>query len=225
MSLRGIGSRGPGGLSTGALTGRHAGMARKIEAFFQAICSCFFSPAPGKRMAQIIARLYNGIGLSERVVLNAFRHHRLLRASARWGRRRVLPCSTPFGITDYCAQNPVLARTLGFGAQRLSASQIIAHTRKGPKTQFCKVLNAFRHHRLLRLGDGPWPLLISMCSTPFGITDYCATLSGAISALGNGAQRLSASQIIAPDIAQREVVHIEQCSTPFGITDYCARCV
>ena len=46
LSLRGIGvSRGPGGLSIGALTGRHAGMARKIEAFFQAICSCFFSPA------------------------------------------------------------------------------------------------------------------------------------------------------------------------------------
>ena len=51
MSLRGRGSRGPGGLSTGARTGRNAGMARKIEAFFPAICSCFFSPAPGTARA------------------------------------------------------------------------------------------------------------------------------------------------------------------------------
>ena len=88
------------------------------------------------------------------VVLNAFRHHRLLRMIVEriaWGEPK-LKCSTPFGITDYCAST--------------SASRTIL---------IVSVLNAFRHHRLLRWRKlMPSAISALVCSTPFGITDYCA---------------------------------------------------
>ena len=62
-------------------------------------------------------------------------------------------CSTPFGITDYYAES-------------------IGRSRRE-----CEVLNAFRHHGLLRYL--PFPYLTveqKLCSTPFGITDYYAGL-------------------------------------------------
>ena len=143
-------------------------------------------------------------------MLNAFRHHRLLRDLSRlcittvYG--GILKCSTPFGITDYCARQLRSTRRRWMSAQRLSASQIIARPRRLPQVSLsasrldlqvlnafrhhrllrsasdsrrrglADVLNAFRHHRLLRLRANRCALrnaLIS-CSTPFGITDYCA---------------------------------------------------
>ena len=62
------------------------------------------------------------------------------------------------------------------------------------------VLNAFRHHRLLR-------------SRRARLSPRCRTRC---------AQRLSASQIIALDIGVSPAVRLHMCSTPFGITDYCA---
>ena len=113
--------------------------------------------------------------LGIRTVLNAFRHHRMLRAAT--------------GFEDFCVLS-------------------------------CSVLNAFRHHRMLRSGlcpGGPG-YRTDMCSTPFGITGcyakketrarqtarMCSTpfgITGCYAAdhsenhkCSIGAQRLSASQ-------------------------------
>ena len=87
-------------------------------------------------------------------------------------------CSTPFGITDYCAQyrNLTIADSERVGAQRLSASQIIAPFQSILQfSALLPVLNAFRHHRLLRAARARNRVHRgNECSTPFGITDYCA---------------------------------------------------
>ena len=157
-------------------------------------------------------------------VLNAFRHHRLLRetpprplpcpaCAQRLSASQIIAhavdgeiliggrCSTPFGITDYCARRPRRrSLVVCIRAQRLSASQIIAPP--GAQRDLVRrpiVLNAFRHHRLLRKsGTAVSPTETDQCSTPFGITDYCA---------------FPEAHLVADQC---------RCSTPFGITDYCA---
>ena len=84
-------------------------------------------------------------------VLNAFRHHRVSRATFE----------------------PEPLRGSG-GAQRLSASQSFAGT-GAPDFQPspCAVLNAFRHHRVSRLITARYKACTSLgCSTPFGITEF-----------------------------------------------------
>ena len=134
------------------------------------------------------------------LVLNAFRHHGLLRNP------RFLPfgiggvCSTPFGITDYYAQN--VRRSTGptmDSAQRLSASRIITLSLTDDLYLGCKCSNAFRHHGLLR-----------------------AAAHTASSLSVSGAQRLSASRIITPFSGSTITGPVVWCSTPFGITDYYA---
>ena len=86
------------------------------------------------------------------------------------------------------------------GAQRLSASRIISgELDPGQRAvRIEPVLNAFRHHGLYRERVGRDTAdRDTVCSTPFGITDYIGLLVG-------GNERL------IDDV----------CSTPFGITDY-----
>ena len=130
------------------------------------------------------------------VVLNAFRHHRVLRGHSRttlatvWGSIR---CSTPFGITGCYARSSRVGLELDFvlnafrhhrvlrnqcmdshryelSAQRLSASQGATPGRRIRKRDIVVVLNAFRHHRVLRLQCNWLGRIQQMCSTPFGIT-------------------------------------------------------
>ena len=112
-------------------------------------------------------------GLSDRstLVLNAFRHHRGGHSIGPYRLAIVVMCSTPFGITEGGMGPPPPAWTISLGAQRLSASQRGASTR--------------RPHGVVNIHE---------CSTPFGITE------GGMSAGTSGgpsrpsAQRLSASQ-------------------------------
>src|SRR5205085_2712948 len=65
-----------------------------------------------------------------RSVLNAFRHHGVLRPASVSARTRVFACSTPFGITEFCGME------------------------NGRSHGGYLVLNAFRHHGVLRIGCG-----------------------------------------------------------------------
>ena len=96
----------------------------------------------------------SGCPLKQAEVLNAFRHHRVLRGrrtaspanhqgaqrlSASQGATRITPCGLHVG--------PRVCR-----AQRLSASQGATHTTTARSAHLVSrdVLNAFRHHRVLR---------------------------------------------------------------------------
>ena len=109
------------------------------------------------------------------------------------------------------------------------------------------LLNAFRHHRMLRVASAHSILVLSACSTPFGITGcyateskvpenpdtLCSTPFGITGCYAYActptssdcpcAQRLSASQ----DATLSSLIHrrpLNQCSTPFGITGCYAFC-
>ena len=89
-------------------------------------------------------------------------------------------CSTPFGITGCYAWDPVY----------IAKRQLF-------------VLNAFRHHRVLRpYIDRRIEIKVAQCSTPFGITG-CYALDGAgrVGDVVECAQRLSASQGATPSSA------------------------
>ena len=151
-------------------------------------------------------------------VLNAFRHHRVLRprtnltpwpdsraqrlSASQGATRRAggvgaidFRCSTPFGITGCYALCRRLCRLSVIGAQRLSASQGATRPQPPPGRRGKRVLNAFRHHRVLRQGLCSRDIRSIMCSTPFGITGCYARRSG---------WRNSRPAVM--------------CSTPFGIT-------
>ena len=95
-------------------------------------------------------------------------------------------CSTPFGITGCYATERRKWMLNAFGItgcstnrlQRLSASQATP----GREVESQGVLNAFRHHRVLRRSRGSSSTSPSQgatqCSTPFGITGCYAPLAG-----------------------------------------------
>ena len=154
--------------------------------------------------SQRSARSAASVRQSAIAVLNAFRHHRGRHASAR---RRVesdaSTCSTPFGITEVGTVEPQhrdhRARRC---AQRLSASQRSALKRSMLRPCWrARVLNAFRHHRGRHVADARSRSALTVCSTPFGITE-----------VGTGGTRDAA-------------MHRVQCSTPFGITEVGTRMV
>ena len=107
-------------------------------------------------------------------------------------------CSTPFGITDYCAMDALGYKIAHGSAQRLSASQIIALVTPPTVDEdvLCSTPFGITDYCAYQMALDKY--MPALCSTPFGITDYCAR--GAVS---------------ADDLGQ-------MCSTPFGITDYCA---
>ena len=131
-------------------------------------------------------------------VLNAFRHHGVYRGrnrTSRLRRRSVLNAFRHHGVyRRSCAKSaPAFLRC----AQRLSASRSIS--------------GGARAHQAAR----------SLCSTPFGITEYIGRwplpeTAGRV----RGAQRLSASRSISDRQRTAHVPVAVQCSTPFGITEY-----
>ena len=127
-------------------------------------------------------------------MLNAFRHHRVLRNRSQLRKRWAEECSTPFGITGCYARQRI--RSL-FN---------------------CLVLNAFRHHRVLRSCSWTcWPPIIcaQRLSASQGATH---PLGRSLSSVPWCAQRLSASQGATPVLAHAEGRDFGMCSTPFGIT-------
>ena len=94
------------------------------------------------------------------VVLNAFRHQRLLHRPRRRTIQQPLKCSTPFGIKDYCIWRPPRAQPVLNGNNQ-TVVDIECSTPFGIK-DYCimrcahcmsglSVLNAFRHQRLLHI--------------------------------------------------------------------------
>ena len=103
-------------------------------------------------------------------VLNAFRHHRVLRGSSQSIQSCCrCRCSTPFGIIGCYARCPVLRHR----AQQLCSTPfgIIGCYAAIVSLQGFKdlVLNAFRHHRVLRQIWPSYKIRSWWCSTPFGI--------------------------------------------------------
>ena len=135
-------------------------------------------------------------------VLNAFRHHRVLRRRRPSGGRARLNRAQRLSASQGATRiTPAAPRSRVCRAQRLSASQGATPRRQGRppggrdvlnafrhhrvlRQGWCdchpnryRVLNAFRHHRVLRLrrpqtGEGG-----EVCSTPFGITGCYASES------------------------------------------------
>ena len=176
-------------------------------------------------------------------VLNAFRHHRVLRAgmklhrTANGGAQRLSASqgATPRSTRFTCCWFP--------SAQRLSASQgatptwrwagpsdrawcstpfgitgCYARRRPDGRSGLYRVLNAFRHHRVLRAAATEEDEMEQTCSTPFGITGCYAKLREVVVA-----QRVVCSTpfgITGCYAKLREVVVAQRvvCSTPFGIT-------
>ena len=181
-------------------------------------------------------------------VLNAFRHQRFLHSvRSEPDSTGYSVCSTPFGIKDFCTQPPPAALSRVESAQRLSASKISApRTRRRCRTRWRRVLNAFRHQRFLHASAAPdrfGELLVLnafrhqrflhlagiaerrraiLCSTPFGIKDFCTPSRFVRMISCVCAQRLSASKISAQVPIVTVFVDYE-CSTPFGIKDFCTK--
>ncbi len=134
-------------------------------------------------------------------------------------------CSTPFGIGDWFTHlTNVVMQAVLVGAQRLSASEIGSRLEPGIMGQafLCstpfgigdwftrlrcyaaqhgrKVLNAFRHRRLVHSSANLSPNWMIACSTPFGIGDWFTMAS---------CPRMRVAR---------------SCSTPFGIGDWFTIC-
>ncbi len=131
-------------------------------------------------------------------------------------------CSTPSGIRGYRTRRPARGSAVAWGAQRLPASEVIA--RRCSPTPACasssaqrlpaseviarlprpgarrpeRVLNAFRHQRLSHGSYAASPVPRSGCSTPSGIRGYRTSTPTAWAARSSSAQRLPASEVIAP---------------------------
>ena len=131
-----------------------------------------------------------------RNVLNAFRHQRSWRNRQPSNQQRRPPC-----------------------AQRLSASEIMAARVVDEAEGEGFVLNAFRHQRSWRRPILFYNIQDNLCSTPFGIRDHGGQKVAIVLGGERGAQRLSASEIMAvvENMVRRR---IPMCSTPFGIRDH-----
>ena len=137
-------------------------------------------------------------------------------------------CSTPFGIKGFCTCTPALNRGgwRNGSAQRLSASKVSALRQATASRDSHTVLNAFRHQRFLHRWLGTQRLMgiAVLCSTPFGIKDFCTgiTASGSTGRrTSTCAQRLSASKVSALGECLHVFQHEIECSTPFGIKGFC----
>ena len=134
------------------------------------------------------------------LVLNAFRHQRLLHAHDYPRRFAIVGSAQRLSASKITARTSTSKRTAKLlGAQRLSASKITALPPPCRKPSSLLVLNAFRHQRLLHEATGQVAIVDRRCSTPFGIKDYCTP--------------------VIPCFPSGLCV----CSTPFGIKDYCTR--
>ena len=83
-------------------------------------------------------------------VLNAFRHHRLLRAVRRLRQGDIEECSTPFGIIGCCAPRRSGTWPRNWVLNAFRHHRLLRTAPQGSLARTILVLNAFRHHRLLR---------------------------------------------------------------------------
>jgi len=116
----------------------------------------------------------DAVGNDVDAVLNAFRHHGVSRGGRKNVKYIVLPCSTPFGITEFRGTGaPSRPRICG-RAQRLSASRSFAARQAG---------------QLRHAGHGAQRLSASR--------SFAGRSPGTSRSLANCAQRLSASRSFA----------------------------
>ena len=105
-------------------------------------------------------------------VLNAFRHQRSWRTDRPLTSTTLYSCSTPFGIRDHGGHETPFAPDFIVGAQRLSASEIMAAAPGFPVYSIiaCSTPFGIRDHGgyLIR----PGTMHFCACSTPFGIRDH-----------------------------------------------------
>ncbi len=109
------------------------------------------------------------------IVLNAFRHQRFLRIHHSLQRHLIFPVLNAFRHQRFLRRSErCSSRPSSDSAQRLSASKISASPASIRSNSRCLVLNAFRHQRFLRnLAGREAANALGMCSTPFGIKDFC----------------------------------------------------
>jgi len=109
-------------------------------------------------------------------VLNAFRRHGVLRRTEGHAETQYVACSTPFGITEFCG---AISGRFNSGFAKCSTPfGITEFAVKGNSLGdlFHVVLNAFRHHGVLRSIASSTLKMSPLCSTPFGITEFCGLL-------------------------------------------------
>jgi hypothetical protein len=159
-------------------------------------------------------------------VLNAFRHQRLLHPSSSYSCCIQPRCSTPSGIRGSCTRRARRSPPHGQGAQRLPASEALAHQRLELRvTQQEMVLNAFRHQRLLHTQEenehaqGPRVLNAFRHQRLLHLVAQLPRLAGE-----SRAQRLPASEALAPAGAGADGWPC-WCSTPSGIRGSCTRSI
>ena len=127
-------------------------------------------------------------------------------------------CSTPFGITGCYAKIRLFSTTpTTTRAQRLSASQGVTLLDHCNLCSRIDVLNAFRHHRVLRIGRSSWTPEGIECSTPFGITGCYARRGGDNSPLITVLNAFRHHRVLRHHTPIDPFLYI-RCSTPFGIT-------
>ena len=144
------------------------------------------------------------------MVLNAFRHHGLYRATGGTcmvGDRH--QCSTPFGITDYigfhrAVQEPPLTKVLN----AFRHHGLYRTVRRQPPPRSVQVLNAFRHHGLYRRSAGAHTPTVE-CAQRLSASRIISVgrTSPSAACCANCAQRLSASRIISgvPSVISTDV--------------------
>ena len=150
-------------------------------------------------------------------MLNAFRHHRVLRKTGPRKSTIVDECSTPFGITGCYAKQQQTIVAACMGAQRLSASQGATRCPYGLMFPARLVLNAFRHHRVLRTVDAQsfhFLLCAQRLSASQGATQSRLASRPRLPIVLNAFRH---HRVLRPEGSAILADH-NLCSTPFGIT-------
>ena len=178
-------------------------------------------------------------------VLNAFRHHGVLRTQGYHWRAAGEKCSTPCGITEFCGRAISTGITRPTCAQRLSASRSLCGNRMpAVRLRVVQVLNAFRHHGVSRGERGTIARLSIVVLNAFrhhGVSRLSKCGHGLYPGFVlNAFRHHGVSRPERPDLAAGDSVvlnafrhhgisrsiHGEQfgpslwCSTPFGITEF-----
>ena len=201
-------------LSASKVTARRSVLARSTKSKGAQRLSASKVTAPRRRQ-------HEGSAMT---VLNAFRHQRLLRASVSVDCPNRTECSTPFGIKGYCAGGNNQLQQLYFKCSTpFGIKGYCARRNRNRNPQDGRVLNAFRHQRLLRVMPGTASPLSLHVLNAFRHQRLLRAL--AVQVLLQGFLVLNAFRhqrlLRLADGPLLEL--LVECSTPFGIKGYCAQ--
>ena len=199
--------------------------------------------------SRIISALCPAGGRPDRHVLNAFRHHGLYRVQGRVEWTEAGLGAQRLSASRIISEWQEAMRALGdsISAQRLSASRIISEWQEAMRALGDSIsaqrLSASRiisewQEPMRALGDsisaqrlsasriisadprGDEFLDLTLCSTPFGITDYIGRRRAGAGGRGDGVLNAFRHHGLYRPPARDELDVADMCSTPFGITDY-----